>query len=48
MPWCAAAVRLAICASAPLPYLSWNPAMPAGRNSQDSVTCVPESTGVNV
>ena len=48
IPLCAASVRLAIWARAPSPYLSWNLAMPAGRNSHDSVTRVPPSAGVKV
>src|SRR6266566_9363297 len=46
MPLRAASVRSAIWASAPSPNLSWNLAMPPGRNSHDSVTWVPPSTGV--
>jgi site-specific DNA recombinase len=48
MPRRAASVRSAIWASASSPYRSWNLVMPPGRNSHDSVTCVPPSTGVNV
>jgi hypothetical protein len=48
MPLRAARVRSAIWAGAPLPNRLWNLVTPSGRNSHDSVTCVPPSTGVKV
>ena len=48
MPRRASSVRRAIWASASSPNRWWNLVMPSGRNSQDSVTRVPPSTGVNV
>ncbi len=48
MPLRAASARLAICAGASSPNLLWNLVMPSVRNSHDSVTCVPPSTGVKV
>src|ERR1017187_1785208 len=48
MPRCAASMRSAIWAWASSPNRSRNLAMPSGRNSHDSVTCVPPSTGVKV
>src|SRR5450631_4281158 len=44
IPVRAFSIRSAIWAGASAPYLSWNRSMPAGRNSQDSVTFVPPST----
>lgn len=48
IPWWAASVRSAICAGASSPNRSSNLAIPPGRNSHDSVTSVPSSTGVKV
>src|SRR5258708_4206973 len=48
MPARAACSRFAISAWASAPNRSWNPAMPSGRNSHDSVSSVPASTGANV
>jgi hypothetical protein len=48
MPAWASAERSAISAGASAPNRSSKKAMPAGRNSQDSVICVPPSTGASV
>ena len=46
MPVRAASTRSAICSCAPAPKRSSNIAIPAGRNSHDSVTSVPPSVAV--